>query len=120
MAADKVLTEIFNRHLPYEIDRLRRTYEMIEALARSPISPESAYQEAQRFALIESFCVHSRSLTDFFSGHRGGPSDAIAEDFTVGFTTALKAKEEPLFNIRTKLNKQVFHLTKNRLDAEAD
>jgi hypothetical protein len=118
--ADKVLTQIFKEHLPYEIDMLRRTYAMLEALARPPVDPETSDQEVQRFALIESFCVHARSLIDFFSKASPKKTDATAADFKPGFVTTIDRDKPPLAGIWFKLNKQVFHLTKNRPFAEAD
>ena len=55
----QILIEIYNEHLPYEIDMLRSTY--IHLTANPP--PVGVVKDA----LIESFCVHARSLLDFFS-----------------------------------------------------
>jgi hypothetical protein len=116
---DKVLREIFNKHLPYEIDMMRRTYSRIEALAHPPRVPETPEERVLRNALIESFCVHCRSLLDFFGNYRFKSSGAIAADFKA-FKTGLDQKVEPLKSIREKLNKEIFHLTKDRPALETD
>jgi hypothetical protein len=85
---DKILVEIIDEHLPYEIDMLRLTYRELEAtVVRGP--NESRHQNACRFALIESFCVHARSLIDFFADSSTNPNDAIASNFTTGFVSGL-------------------------------
>jgi hypothetical protein len=45
---DQIFTDIFNEHLPYEIDMLRETYRLIPPL------PDGY----QKNALIEAFCIH--------------------------------------------------------------
>src|SRR5260370_26249933 len=109
---DKILVEIIGEHLPYEIDMLRLTYKELEAGAKKS-APKSQEEQACRYALIEAFCVHARSLIDFFADKRYKQTDAIASDFTTGFATALDVAKEPLKSIRVKLNKQIFHLTKD-------
>jgi hypothetical protein len=64
---DRILVEIFEKHLPYEIDMMRLIYREVEARANGP-APKSLQEEAGRNALIEAFCVHVRSLIDFFFG----------------------------------------------------
>ena len=98
---DKILTDIFNEHIPYEIDMLRETYRM---LAASP-PPTDAHKNA----LIEAFCVHV-ALSDFFMCRRSKPDDdVIASEFVSGFTAQLNDTVEPLKTIRAKVNKQIFH-----------
>jgi len=110
---DQILLDIINEHLPYEMDMLRVTYTKLAAIAQSPTAatPEN---RACRFALIESFCVHARSLVDFFLATSANPNDVLATEFTTGFRSSLDPANAPLRDIRTKLNKQIFHLTKDR------
>jgi hypothetical protein len=109
---DQILVDIFTEHLPYEIDMLRNTY---QSLRGSPL-PTGFLKDA----LIESFCVHARSLLDFFKGMGGKLDDSNAAEFTKGFVTAIDEMTEPLKSIRPKLNKQIFHLTKTRTTKNAD
>jgi hypothetical protein len=90
------------------------------ALARLPKSEsETVEQWAVRCALIESFCVHARSLIDFLSNGGVEKDDVRAEDFTTGFAPLVISKD-PINSIRTKLNKQIFHLPKLRGTADID
>jgi hypothetical protein len=108
--SDKILTDVFNEHIPYEIDMLRETYRMLE-------TPPTI--DALKNALLEAFCVHARSLLDFFVCQRVRQNDVIASDFVPGFTPQVNDKGEPLKTIRAKLNKQIFHLTTNRTIIDA-
>jgi hypothetical protein len=97
-------------HLPYEIDMLRAAYLQFNELARL----DPARTAFWRNVLIESFCVHARALLDFFSNKSNDPTDALPSDFTVGFSPTFDLTKDPLKALRVKLNKQLFHLTKNR------
>ena len=112
--SEYILVQIAKEHLPYEIDMLRGTFQLLKEIdATGGVAETDLAKQLFRNAFIESFCVHARSLLDFFSNRRIAPTDAIAGDFAA-FTTSLKPMEEPLKTIRTKLNKEIFHLTKNR------
>jgi hypothetical protein len=100
--------DILKKHLPYEIDMLRQTY---RKLKQGPL-PEWAVNNA----LIESFCIHARSLSDFFGNCRSKPDDFIAADFTNTPATRFNIPAA----LRTKLNKEIFHLTGARKNIEAD
>jgi hypothetical protein len=110
---DQILNDIIREYLPYEIDMLRLTHKQLES-CRAQENQESDSQKVIRLALIESFCVHARSLIHFFSNARGMPTDSFASDFIDGWKTGLDVEDEPLKSIRYRLNKQVFHLTKDR------
>jgi len=104
--ADQILIDIIDEHLPYEIDMLRNAY---SALAATP-PPTGVCKNA----LIESFCVHARSLIHFLANKPTRKDDATASDFAAGFVTSLNLAGEPWKTILEKLNKQAFHLTKAR------
>src|SRR5438132_1153956 len=110
MPDQMILVEINSEHLPYEIDMLRETYRRWMTIT-GPLTPDQAFACN---SLIETFCVHARALLDFFSDRRTGPTDAIASDFTDGYVATFDLTKEPVKSLRTKLNKQLFHLTKNR------
>jgi hypothetical protein len=97
--------EILEKHLPYEIDMMRETYRL---LGKIP-PPENVIKNA----LIESFCIHARSLLDFFERKRkpqNHDDDFFAADFTNSFETRINVPAA----VRTKLNKEIFHLTGER------
>jgi hypothetical protein len=111
---DQILVAIINEYLPYEIDMLRSTYRQLDLAANHPPHSETAEQKMLRNALVESFCVHARSLIDFFANRRRAATDAIASDFTDGFTASIDPSKQPIRTLRTNLNKQLFHLTRDR------
>jgi hypothetical protein len=118
--SNSIIDEIKNRHLPYEIDMLRGTFKQLKEIDDNGGVPETASigQKVVRNALIEAFCVHARSLIDFLT-NRSDPKagdDATAAEFAPNFASNLDVNVEPLKSIRTKLNKESFHLTKKRPD----
>jgi hypothetical protein len=117
--SDKVSDEIANQHLPYEINQLRGTFNQLMQIERAVFDERDVSRLIVRNALIESFCVHARSLIDFFANRRTKPTDVIAGDFGA-FPASLEPENKPLQFIRTKLNKQIFHLTQDRTIIEAE
>jgi hypothetical protein len=112
---EDILAEIRKEHLPYEIGMLRGTFERLREIdASGGVAENDIAKQVCRNALIESFCVHARSLLDFFANRPDRRADdAVAQDF-VAFASSLKPTEEPLKSLREKLNKEIFHLTKKR------
>lgn len=108
----EALDKILRKHLPYELDMLRSTFEQLRAIAGKPD------HDVIRNALIESFCVHARSLLDFFSNRMTHNDDAVAQDFSPRFTTTLDPEKEPLKTLKKKLNKKIFHLAKMRAELD--
>jgi len=108
---DQILMEIFNEHIPYEIDMLRKAYHLTAGQR-----PKGVLKNA----LIEAFCIHARSLIDFFKCKRLRDEDVIASDFTnVAFIPEINDAVEPLKTIKIRMNKQIFHLTRDRTIVEA-
>ncbi len=117
---EKIFMDIIEEHLPYEIDMLRRTYMQLSVVCKVSPDRETDEQRATRCTLTESFCVHARSLIDFFADEKRG-TDAVACEFTDNRFVRLDRSKEPIKSIRdTKLNKQIFHLTKNRTIVESE
>jgi hypothetical protein len=103
-----ILEEIAKKHLPYEIDMLRQTY---RKLVEGQVPDEVVGN-----ALIESFCVHARSLLDFFESRPNKrDDDYVATDFTSIFVPRINQSIDPFKTLRTKLNKEIFHLTGGRM-----
>ncbi|WP_315747816.1 MULTISPECIES: hypothetical protein [unclassified Bradyrhizobium] len=115
---NQTLLGIIREHLPYEINMLRLTYKELEAGAKQAPA-KSQVQQVYQNALIEAFCVHGRSLIGFFADKRYRDTDTVASDFVDGFVKTLNVDTEPLKSIVNQLNKQLFHLTKNRTIIDA-
>lgn len=111
--SDQILNEIWKEHLPYEIDQLRGSFGQLKDKERDDRDDSDVALRVVRNALIESFCVHARSLIDFFANRRIKKTDVTAEDFG-HFPASLQTEKEPLKTLRMKINKQIFHLTCNR------
>jgi hypothetical protein len=104
--------EILEKHLPYEIYMLRQTYRKL--------AEGQPQDEVVGNALIESFCIHARSLLDFFESRPNKKDDDyVATDFTSAFVLRIN-RSAPFETLRTKLNKEIFHLTRGRKNSEAD
>jgi len=111
---DQILNDIIREYLPYEIDMLRLTHKQLEGYRAREELLETDPEKVVRLALIESFCVHARSLIHFFSNTRSKRTDSISSDFIDGCKTGFDVEEDPLKSILYRLNKQIFHLTKDR------
>jgi hypothetical protein len=88
-----ILLTTIKEHLPYEICMLRKTF--VELNDRAKIGPQAQRpDELIPNALKESFCIHARSLIDFFV-RRSRSTDAIASDFAPGFGHIRRQTTEP-------------------------
>lgn len=114
MAVDqKYLDEIFETHLPYEIDMLRWAYERLE---------EKIEDEALCNSIIECFCVHARNLIEFLE--KTGAVSAKA--FANASYSAFSGKTRDVVSARQRLNNQISHLvmqqrtteTSDKIDAD--
>jgi hypothetical protein len=76
----------------------------LEVVGYKPQVPDS---------LIDTFCVHARALLYFFSDSDPQADDAIASNFASNYEP-IDLTTEPVRSLLRKLNKQIFHLTKNR------
>lgn len=103
---DAILKEIRNEHLPYEINMLRGTFNKLREIDKAGGVPNNAPVEQQvvRNALIEAFCMHARSLIDFFSRPREGlaKDDTVVTEFAPNFKTTLDVTIDPLKTLRAE------------------
>jgi hypothetical protein len=113
---DQILLDLIKEDLPYEIDMLRLSYRRLSLAADQSPGSEAGEEQVLRYALIESFCVHARSLIDFFANRRPDPTDAVAGDFTDKFIASIDPSKQPMRTLRMKLNKQLFRLAQKRTD----
>ncbi len=104
-----------SNHLHYE-------YRMFTSLARgmaSGIAGEGVINNA----LLEAFTIHARALLKFLYGQNPRADDVIADDF---FPTSLEWKKvrpkmtKLLETVRTRVGKEVAHLTYARLDVNPE
>jgi hypothetical protein len=70
-----------------------------------------------RNALLESFLIHARALIDFFSGKGAQSDDIVVGSYVQGQDWAIT---ELLSGERTRINKQVAHLTTARDTVASD
>jgi len=93
-------------HYVYEVNMLRATHWLLA----------SAADQALANALIESFCVHARTLLDFFKSNPIG-DDVVATHFVTAGHFRATATSQLSADVRTRVNKQVVHLTASRENA---
>lgn len=118
--SDRILMDIIQEHLKYEINMLHRAYTKLSVSPEVNPDLEDDEQKTIRNAFIESFCVHARSLIYFLANKtmRNADDDAIAKEFTTGFSEIDFSDE--VKELIKKLNKHIFHLTKKRTTIDAD
>jgi hypothetical protein len=112
-------SEIFEEHLRYELNMLVGTFLLLEGSTK--VTDNEGRDVAEKVitnALIESFCVHARSLNDFFSG-KPQKSDARPTDYTK-VTYKRPERDDGWRDLIDKVNKQIAHLTKLRTKDEAE
>ena len=98
----QLLLEFFTEHLPYEINMLRATYALLQTGGLlGPIVANT---------LIESFCVHTRNLIEFFKTKDS--CDFDPRDFaSPGYELNKRFIGD---SILPKITNQISHLTVNR------
>ena len=101
-------------HYVYEINMVRGIYRTLpSAIAKRS---KGELEACTANALIEAFCIHARVLLDFYKCV-SKKDDVVASDFTQSgsFTPIATAKLPP--DIRTRMDKQIAHLTGARENA---
>ena len=111
---DAYLVTYSAEHIAYEVDMF---FGMVEMLSCSHRICASSVAEAKRLncALIEAFGMHLRNLIDFLYMSRPKPSDVVAADFCGTWQTVRPALSPHLENARVRANKELAHLTTDRL-----
>jgi hypothetical protein len=109
------LLDCFDEHLPYEIEMLRITYELLH----KPVVVQVGGEEAAKLvlsAMMESFSIHVRNLVEFFKYKE--PCDFSPGMFAIaGYPLKTRFVND---SILTKINTQIAHLTtrRTRVDQE--
>jgi hypothetical protein len=107
------LQEVLNHHIPYEVRMMRQTFAM---LADGPAC--LWVNQVVINALIESFCLHARSLIEFFAGETT-PADntSAAKHFAKnGYQPC--AVHGPSRELMGKLNGQIAHPSYSRTSTD--
>jgi len=114
MATD---SEIFEKHLRYELDMLIGTFELLEGSAK--ITTQEGQDVTEKIttnALIESFCIHARSLDHFFSTPTRS-DDATATTYTTD-SYERPNRDKGWRELIHDVNKKIARLTKLRTSDE--
>jgi hypothetical protein len=102
-------------NLSYEISMFQRlTQGMLSGIAGEGVINN---------ALLESFAIHVRALLGFFYSENSQDDDVIAEDFFLEpdkWKNNRPLKTETLKNANRKANKEIVHLTYERLNVTTD
>jgi hypothetical protein len=107
------IREIFEHHLPYEIDRLAETYGLLNDASELRRGLSQATCDTVADSLIVAFCVHGKALIEFLS-KSDGESYASSTDYADNYQSWKIAHGSREHSIRGKLNNQLSHLTFGR------
>jgi len=115
---DEDLLAYADRHLKYEIDMLIWAAGIMRTLA--PVRDQGLLAWACNNALLNSFSMHARNLIDFLylcSLGKDRPTDIIVQDYIDDRTLSkhLPQMTCPLQEAKRKADKQVAHLTLDRI-----
>lgn len=109
--------DFLKEHYVYEINMLWETNQRLgaselddQAISLEQDAGRARHLQTIKNALIESFCVHARSLLDFYEKSPGG-DDVVAAEFVKSSSFSAYTLST---NVRSKINKQIAHLTKKR------
>lgn len=117
---EETMREVFQIHLPYEIDRLIGIYELLAdgKWYQTVADPKGHLADA----LIVGFCTHARNLLEFFF-HKEGTYFAAALDYatksdneTESYERLNLEKEKDANKLYKQLCAQINHLTYERTD----
>ena len=111
---DAYLLAYSAEHVTYEVDMF---FGMVEMLSPLNKIGASSVAEAKRlnFAMIEAFVIHLRNLIEFFYPNILRPTSVVATDFCTTWQTVRPTISAVLENARVRANKELAHLTTNRL-----
>jgi len=103
---EQQLQDFLEEHLPYEVDMLRGTFELLQ----------NETSHARAYALMESFCIHGRNLIEFFKNKDSCDFDPrkIAKDGYELRKTFIDSSH------LERINEQISHLTRKRTRTAAE
>ncbi len=99
------LEECLQEYFQYEVWMLLKSFQRLCTISMDRIATN---------AYVESFCLHARSLDDFFTkSSRSYPTDILAKDFGPQHFSPMKIEA------REKINHQIVHLTSGKTKVDA-
>lgn len=114
---DSYLLTYSEEHVFYEVDMFFGLAAMLSVPSRGVVGPSVEDATRVNNALIEAFGIHLRNVLDFLYIDRLQPTDVVAADFFPAGTwqTIRPAISRTLQDARTRANKELAHLTTERL-----
>ncbi len=115
--ADEYLLTYSGEHVFYEVRMMAFPAEIKSGRINPPIFSDVDVQKNIKNILVESFGLHLRNLIDFLYIDKPQETDVIAGDFlSTGTWAALRpALSSKLDSARKRANKELAHLTTNRI-----
>lgn len=118
---DQELAAYADEHLTYELNMLTWTAAFMIGLLRLASKEPLVVNVGN--AILESFAIHARNLVDFLYKRDTGkdqPSDIVVQDYVdpAALVGVLPATTYALSDVNFKSNKQVAHLTVERIAFE--
>jgi hypothetical protein len=101
-------------HIAYEVEQL--FLQGVDLLTQYA-PPQTVRDRTRRNALVESFAIHARTLTDFFYPQSVGDDDVIADDYMdkgMAWRRARPKIPRSLRTARERTGGEIAHLTWNR------
>ena len=119
--SNQELAKYSEEHLLYEINMLFWTASILSYLA--PIANKGEIANALSNSLLNSFSVHARNLIGFLYSRQNSsdyPTDVVLEDYVQDpdYLNSLPPITDLLVQAKTKTDKQVSHLTLERIAYE--
>jgi len=95
-----------SEHLLYEIEMFVGTAKLLASAQPDPIITN---------ALLESYAIHARALTDFFYPNNPRNDDVLAKHYAPDWEDKHPTISTTLRDARERTNKEIAHLTSRRL-----
>ena len=119
--SDEVLAKYADDHITYEIEMLAWTASFLIGMSRSSLS--GPLVTVVRNSFLDAFAIHARNLVDFlYKRHAGSDqeTDVVVQDYIdeAKLKGTLPAMTPALTVVNRKANKQVAHLTIERIEYE--
>jgi len=118
---DAELLDYADQHIDYELQMLIWTAGLLRALG--PIKADGLIAWCANNSVMNSFAMHARNLVDFLYSRSLGsdhPTDIVLQDYVshLGPQSPLPPITVLLKSVKTKADKQVAHLTLDRIRYE--
>jgi|SRR6185437_2068281 hypothetical protein len=115
----QTLKEIFEHHLPYEIDRLAEAFELLKSPRELRERLSQSTFDTVADSLVVAFCIHGKNLIEFLS-RPISENYASSSDYADNYQPWNIAHGTQEHSIKGKLNNQLSHLTFDRTTVDSD